>query len=74
MDECVTGGSGVWNPGLQGVHRNAGRGGGTKMTLGADAAAAADDAGAGSGGGGGANEETFILSAEQRINDKSLVF
>jgi len=44
------------------------------MTLGADAAAAADDAGAGSGGGGGANEETFILSAEQRINDKSLVF
>ena len=52
VDGCL---AGVWNPGLQGVVRKAGSGGGTKVILGVDAswpAAAADD------------EDTFIFANE----------
>ena len=56
VEGCLDGGT--WKPGLHGVARNAGNGGGTKITLAVDvawsaaAAAAADDD----------DDGTFILS------------
>ena len=56
--------AGVWNPGLHGVARNDGRGGGTKAVLGVDAswqAAAADDDGDDNDDVGGDTAATLIL-------------
>jgi len=63
VDGCLTGGT--WKPGLHGVARNAGSGGGTKITLGVDVPWSA-------GGGVGADDDddddddvdgTFIMSS-----------